>query len=66
MLPDALTHCQVQLQSDCPPGPMKKQVWFDLSNNLGDMLPLPADLVRFWGSATDEWSNVPAPTAMSS
>ena len=45
---------------------MRKLVHFDLGDNLGDMLPLLADLASFLESATDELATAPDPTAMSS
>ena len=48
---------------------MRKQVQFDLDNDLGDMQPLPAYLISFLGDATDEWTNASIhlpPSAMSS
>ena len=49
-----------------PQGPMRKQVQFDLGDNLRDMVLLLADLASFLGSATDKRATVSAPTSMSS
>ena len=56
--------------TECSPqGPARKQICFNLTDDLGDALPLPADLVSFLGDAADEWinsSHPPAPSAMRS
>ena len=44
---------------------MRKQVQFELGDDLGDSLPLPADLASFLGGATDELPNTPHPPAPS-
>ena len=71
MWPDsALTHSEGCPHSppgsvtEClPQGPTKKQVHFDLTKDLGDMLPLPDDLTCFLGDTTDEQIDTPHPPA---
>ena len=60
--------CQDQPQCS-PQGPARKHVCFDLTEDLGDTLPLPIDLAYLLGDAIDEWIDAPcppAPSAMSS
>ena len=46
-----------------PQGPPKKQVCFNLTEDLGDTPPLSNDLVPFLGDPTDEWNEAPCPPA---
>ena len=56
--PGSATECS-------PQEPARKQVHFDLTDDLGDTLPLPANLACFLGDATNEQFNVPCPPAPS-
>ena len=48
-----------------PQGSTLKQVWFDLTIDLGSTPWLPTDLASFLGDATDEQINSPCPPAFS-
>ena len=51
--------------AECSPlGPVQKQVWFDLANDLGDVPSLPTHLANFLGENTaDEWIDSPCTAA---
>ena len=48
-----------------PQGLTRKQVCFNLTEDLGDTLPSPADLAHFLGDDTDEWMYGLCPPALS-
>ena len=54
--PGSVTEC-------LPQGPMRKQVHCNLTKDLDDTLPLPADLAHFLGDATDEHIDASCPPA---
>ena len=61
-LPGSTTEC-------LPQGHTRKQVCFDLTEDLGSALLLPTDLAHFLGDTTDKHVDTPhppAPSAMSS
>ena len=49
---------------ECPPkDPLKKQVRFNLDNDVGDDPSLPTDLATFLGDTAEEWNNTLSPFA---